>query len=57
MFCKQSEDARLQYSSDEDNEREAVNITLEDEANNYVAFLGNLVNILLWPRASTPFFH
>ncbi|XP_023342474.1 uncharacterized protein LOC111712162 [Eurytemora carolleeae] len=34
-----SEDARLQYSSDEDNEREAVNITLEDEANNYVAFL------------------
>ena len=52
MFCKQSEDARLQYSSDEDNEREAVNITLEDEANNYVAFLGNLINILLCPRAS-----
>ena len=40
----------MQYSSDEDDEREAVNITLEDEANNLVAFLGNLIYILRFQR-------
>ena len=41
----QGEGEKAEYSSDEE-DTAAVHITVEDEANNYIAFLGNLIIII-----------